>query len=94
MSDVGAGRPWDQTAKKSNQQFLDRAVACSFFEIAIPSNVGSSSSFADMIGESMSFSQHNYLELYKLLGSKTLVIARKFQAARNNNLKAIGSKKL
>ena len=58
-------------------------VACSFFENAIPFNVAFSSSFADMISESMSFRQHNYLESYKIPGSKKLATARYFQAARN-----------
>ena len=59
-------------AKKSNKQQLDRAVARFFFENAIPFNVASSSSFADMIGESMSFRQHNSVESYKVPGRKKL----------------------
>ena len=53
-------------AKKCNRQHLDCAVARFFFENAIPFNVASSSSFADMKGESMSLRQHNSLECYKV----------------------------
>jgi len=54
--------------KKSNKEHLDRAVARFFVENAIPFNVATSSIFADMIGESMSFSQHNSLQSYKIPG--------------------------
>ena len=51
--------------KKSNKQHLDRAVARFCFENV---NVATSSSFADMIGDSMSFHKHNSLQSYKVPG--------------------------
>ncbi len=42
-------------AKKSYDQHLDREAARFFFENAIPFNVASLSSFADMIGKSIFF---------------------------------------
>ena len=54
--------------KKSNKQHLDRAVARFCFENAMPFNVATSSSFADMIGESLSFRENNSLQSYKVPG--------------------------
>ena len=54
--------------KTSNKQHLDRAVARFFVENAIPFKVVTLSSFADMIGESMSFREHNSLQFYKVPG--------------------------
>ena len=60
------------TAKKSNKKHLDLAVARFFFENAIPFNVASSSSFSNMIEESMAFRLQNSVESYKTPNRKKL----------------------
>ena len=60
------------TAKKSNKKHLDLAVARFFFENAIPFNVASSSSFSNMIEESMAFRLQNSVESYKTPNHKKL----------------------
>ena len=55
-----------QSAKKSNKQHLDRAVARFFFENAIPFNFISLPNFADLMGECLSFRKHNPVEYYKV----------------------------
>jgi hypothetical protein len=60
------------TAKKSNNKHLDLAVARFFFENAIPFNVASSSSFSNMIVESMAFRLQNSVESYKTPNRKKL----------------------